>query len=228
MIDEEPRKNKGLILLLIAVVVALAFFLIFRNGATETNNEVEEVAPQELTAEDIVYEDADIETLRHEVAVLRQEVRQLKQAMGQQPSAKSATSGKATLTPPSMPAPAPAPVEVKPASVASATISANDVTLAKYTHDFYSSEASASLKNNTSSTITQVTGRMIYYDMSGNMLDYQDFTKKVTIEPGMVKSITLEGYGHDDDYAYYKSEVSYTKPDRKYKMKFELKSYRTR
>jgi hypothetical protein len=94
-------------------------------------------------------------------------------------------------------------------------------------HDWGDRDASVNFKNNTEKTITSITGRMVYYDMRGEMLDYQDFTKSVTIAPKMTKNISLEGYGYRDNYAHYRhSKVLYD--ERVYKVKFELISYKTK
>lgn len=102
---------------------------------------------------------------------------------------------------------------------------ANAVTMVSYSHDWVDYQAQISVKNNTDKNITSITGRMIYYDMSGNMLDYQDFTEHIDIDAGMTKRFQLRGYNHEEDYAYYKNKVSYSHPDNKYKVVFQLKSY---
>lgn len=101
----------------------------------------------------------------------------------------------------------------------------NAVSLVSYSHDWFDSMAQISVKNNTEFNITSITGRMIYYDMSGNMLDYQDFTKKLGIDSGMTKRFELRGYNNDEDYAYYMNKTDPTAPNRKYKIEFQLKSY---
>lgn len=101
----------------------------------------------------------------------------------------------------------------------------NAVTLASYSHDWVQPNAQVSLKNNTNRDIVSVTGRMIYYDMSGNMLDYQDFTERVHIDAGMTKRFALRGYNNEEHYAYYKSQTIPGEEYKKYKVKFQLKSF---
>lgn len=241
MDDERTENHGGFIkVLLFLAVVAIIVAVLWATGLIRWESTPEEMEQEEpeLVSDpvqgDFVVSEAEWNALQREVRQLRKEVNTLKANAG-----KSATAPRQTTSSnkpaqqtiqqtaqPAQPAQS-AQTTSKPAATTTAIqVTQNDITLANYSHDWVEPEATVAFKNNLSQTVTSISGRMIYYDMGGNMLDYQDFTRSVTIESGMVRSITLKGYGYRDNYAYYKSEVIRTNPDRKYKVKFELKSYK--
>ncbi len=229
MDDERTESQGGFIkVLLFLAVVAIIVAILWATGFIRwesTPKETEQEEPELVIAPvqgDFVVSESDWNALQSEVRQLRREVNQLKA------DAEKATTAPRQSSPTYKPAlQTTQATNAKPASTTTAVqVTQNDITLAKYSHDWVKSEATVAFKNNIAQTVTSISGRMIYYDMSGNMLDYQDFTKSVTIEPNMVKSISLKGYGHQESYAYYKSKPMLGNEDRKYKVKFELKSYK--
>ena len=226
MIDDDEKRGNSVqwVKIVLAILcIALIVYFLWNNGQHKNHEEASNPKVENIDVQE------EVAALRQEVKMLRQEVQQIKTGK------RTTVSKEQTVTPSQQTTPvASTTTETHLASSATvtqqqtSTITADDITLANYSHDWVQSDATAAFKNNTDKTITHLSGRMIYYDMKGNMLDYLDFSKSIEIEPGMVKSITLKGYGHQDRYAYYKSEVHSLMYDRKYKVSFVLKSYKTR
>lgn len=99
---------------------------------------------------------------------------------------------------------------------------AQAITLTSYTADIFDH---ITVKNNTDKVISMYTYRIMYYDMKGTMLDYDDFTFREEIDPQMSRANENSGYG-DLDYVYYKTNDNYNRQHKKhYTIKYELKSY---
>ena len=227
--EENGRTKKFFIWILIAVfLIALLWAGIGHKASSEEPDgqllSDEEILKYGLDDKFAVTESEWL-ALKDEVRQLRQELEQLKSDTARRAAVRTGTAITPKVAQDQSKAKS-VPVKSQVASTPTENKS-QAVTLANYNHDWLESNAMVALKNNTDYTVNQVSGRMIYYDMSGNMLDYQDFTTYITIEPGMVKNFSLSGYGTRDHYAYYKSEIFPMSRNRKYKVKFELKSYKT-
>lgn len=102
--------------------------------------------------------------------------------------------------------------------------SANAVVMESYDQELSDYEASLTLKNKTNQIIHNVSYRITYLDMKGNVIDYKDFTSKIEIEPGLARIVKVKAFQEGDGYSYYKSKYNDIASHR-FKVEFELKGY---
>ena len=99
-----------------------------------------------------------------------------------------------------------------------------DITMVSYEQGWLDSEGTLALKNNSSEEVKNVVFLITYLDMSVNELDYKEFSRRVSIAPGMTKKVDIPAYEHDRNYHYFKSE-NMPGGSPSFKIKFQLKDY---
>ena len=98
-----------------------------------------------------------------------------------------------------------------------------DITMVSYEQSWLDSSGTLALKNNSSEEVKNVVFLITYLDMSGNELDYEEFSRSVIIAPGMTRKLDIPAYEHSRNYHYYKTKDDYGHPA--FKIKFQLKDY---
>ena len=98
--------------------------------------------------------------------------------------------------------------------------------MVSYEQSWLDSEGTLALKNNTNENIHNIKFLIVYQDMSGKQLHYEEFSKKVSIAPGMTRKINIKAYEHERNYHYYKSE-NLPGGSPAFKIEFKLLDYNT-
>lgn len=101
-----------------------------------------------------------------------------------------------------------------------------DISMVSYEQSWLDSEGTLALKNNTNENIHNIKFLIVYQDMSGKQLHYEEFSKKVSIAPGMTRKINIKAYEHERNYHYYKSE-NLPGGSPAFKIEFKLLDYNT-
>lgn len=106
-------------------------------------------------------------------------------------------------------------------------VNKNDITITQFKKDNHDNYEIVTFKNNTDDKISRIEGIIVYKDMSGNDISYNEIDVKVLIAPGMSKQTKIRSFDQDNKYCYYKEFQSYmdvvgVSP---FKIEFRLTSY---
>lgn len=99
-----------------------------------------------------------------------------------------------------------------------------DIIMVSYEQGWMDSSGTLALKNNSSEEVKNVVFLITYLDMSGKELDYEEFSKRVSIASGMTRKLNIPAYEYSRHYHYYKSE-NMPGGSPSFKIKFKLKDY---
>lgn len=105
-----------------------------------------------------------------------------------------------------------------------ATDKKDAVSMVSYEQSWLDDNGTLSLKNNTNEEIHNVVFQITYLNMSGKAIDYEEFSKEISIAPGMTRKLDIPAYERDRDYHYYQSEGT-PGGSPAFKIAFELKDY---
>lgn len=113
--------------------------------------------------------------------------------------------------------PTPAPKEIKH----------NDIVITQFKKNFTDSDEIITFKNNTSGKINRIKGIIVYKDMGGNDISYNEIDIKLTIAPGMSKQTKIRSFDQDHKYCYHKEYQSFMEVSgiTSFKIEFKLESY---
>jgi hypothetical protein len=118
-------------------------------------------------------------------------------------------------------------VKAEPQPKPKKEINANDVKITQFKKDSSDWNEIITFKNNTSETINRIKGIIVYKDMQGNDISYNEIDIRLTIAPGMSKQTKIKSFDQDNKYCYYKDYKSYYETVGKtaFKIEFRLTSY---
>ena len=105
-------------------------------------------------------------------------------------------------------------------------VSKDDVVITQYKKDFVDREEIITFKNNTAENINKIKGIIVYKDLSGNDISYQELNIRISIAPGMSKQTKIRSFDQDNKYCYHKEYRSYLGSSiTPFKFEFRLISY---